>query len=68
VQQKDPEAFKELDYKHAEDFQPFQRLDVDRRAFDEKTAKVARPKTAAEAKKLVDCDDPVEIAAGFQRQ
>jgi hypothetical protein len=47
------------------DLRPFQRLDVDGRVFDEKKAKVAQPKNAAEAKKLLDCDDPRDIAAQF---
>jgi len=49
------------------DPRPFQRLDVDSRVFDEKKAKVAQPKNAAEAKKLLDCDDPRDIAAQFHR-
>jgi hypothetical protein len=47
---------------------PFDAKPSDTRVFDEKKAKVAHPKTAAEARKLLDCDDPREIQAEFRER
>jgi hypothetical protein len=54
-------------FQNTPDLRPFQRLHVDSRVFDENTAKVAHPKNAVEARKLLDCDDPREISAQFHR-
>ena len=47
---------------------PFDAKPSDPKVFDEKKAKVAHPKTAAEARKLLDCDDPREIEAEFRER
>jgi YVTN family beta-propeller protein len=54
-------------FQNTPDLRPFQRLHVDSRVFNENTAKVAHPKNAVEARKLLDCDDPREISAEFHR-
>jgi YVTN family beta-propeller protein len=50
------------------ELQPFQHLDVDSRVFEESAAKTAHPKTTAEAKELLDCDNPRVIANEFHGQ
>lgn len=46
--------------------EPYDTRPSDVRVFDERTAKIAHPKTRAEARKLLDCDDPREIEAEFR--
>jgi hypothetical protein len=50
------------------DLQPFQHVDVDSRVFEESAAKIAHPKTSAEAKELLECDNPRVIASEFHGQ
>jgi hypothetical protein len=49
------------------DFTPFTFLPPDRRVFDPAKAKIAHPKSAKEARELLDCDDPKEIEPHFHR-
>jgi hypothetical protein len=49
------------------DFAPYTFEASDARVFDPAKAKVARPKTAKEARALLDCDDAEEIGRGFRR-
>ncbi len=49
------------------DVSPFTAVPSDPRVFDPAKAKVARPKNAEQARELLDCDDPSEIAAEFRR-
>lgn len=49
------------------DFKPFTSVASDLRVFNPKNAKVAHPKTAAEARELLDCDDAPEIRRRFNR-
>ncbi len=50
------------------DLTPYTFMSVDERVFDPAKAKVARPKTAKEAKELLDCDDPEEIESHFHHR
>jgi hypothetical protein len=50
------------------DMTPFTAVAADPRIFDPAKARLARPKNAAEARKLLDCDDPKEIEAEFRRE
>ena len=50
------------------DFTPFTTVPSDARVFDPAKAKIARPKTAKEARELRDCDDSEEIVKGFRRK
>ena len=43
------------------DLRPYEALAPDVRVFDPTKARLARPKSAAEARALTDCDDPAEI-------
>jgi YVTN family beta-propeller protein len=47
------------------DFSPFTALPSDPRVFDPQKARIARPKTAEQARELLDCDDPGEIEQHF---
>ncbi len=47
---------------------PFDAKPSDTRGFDERTAKAAHPKIAAETRKALDCDDPREIKAEFRER
>lgn len=47
------------------DFTPYTALPADPRIFDPRKARLAHPKTAAEARALLDCDDPEEIEQQF---
>ncbi len=49
------------------DLEPFRAKPSDKRVFDPGKARLARPKTAAEAKALLQCDDPREIRREFGR-
>lgn len=49
------------------DFTPFTARPSDLRVFDPRKARLAHPKTAEEARELLDCDDPEEIEEQFQR-
>lgn len=49
------------------DNRPFVAVPSDLRVFDPKTAKMAHPRTAAEARRLLDCDDPREISREFHK-
>ena len=48
--------------------QPFAAVPADPRIFDPLKAKIAHPKNAEEARALLDCDDPKEIASEFKRE
>jgi YVTN family beta-propeller protein len=48
------------------DLEPFTAVPSDARVFAPAKAKLAHPKTAAEAAEMLDCDDPRQIAAEFQ--
>ncbi len=48
------------------DLRPLAAVPSDHQVFDPKLAKIARPKNAAEARKLLDCDDPREISREFR--
>ncbi len=48
-------------------FAPFHFLPSDLRVFNPQNAKVAHPKTAAEARELLDCDDAEKINKGFKQ-
>jgi len=50
------------------DAKPYVAVASDVRVFDPAKAKVARPKNAAEARKLLDCDDAEEIEKDFRRK
>jgi YVTN family beta-propeller protein len=50
------------------DFTPFTVVPSDYRIFDPAKARLARPKTAAEARALLDCDDSREIAKEFHKK
>ena len=43
-------------------------MNSDLRVFDPAKARIARPKNAEQARELLDCDDPKEIEAEFQRE
>ena len=47
---------------------PYTAVASDLRIFDASKARLARPKNAEQAKELLDCDDPSEIAAEFKRE
>jgi YVTN family beta-propeller protein len=47
------------------DFTPFTALRSDSRVFDPRRVRLARPKTAEQARALLDCDDPGEIEQQF---
>jgi YVTN family beta-propeller protein len=49
------------------DFTPFTALPSDLRVFDPQRARLAHPKTAEQARELLDCDDPEEIEQQFPR-
>ncbi len=49
------------------DFAPYTALPSDPRVFDPHKARLAHPKTAEEARELLDCDDPAEIEQQFHR-
>jgi hypothetical protein len=46
-------------------FAPYSYVPSDTRIFDPKLARIDRPKTAAEAAALLDCDDPEKIQKQF---
>ncbi len=48
------------------DLAPFQAVPVDKRVFDPARARVAQPKSAKEARALLDCDDPDDIRRQFR--
>jgi hypothetical protein len=48
------------------DFRPYTFVASDARVFDPRKAKVAKPKNAAEARRLLDCDDADEIRKAFR--
>jgi YVTN family beta-propeller protein len=48
------------------DFKPYTFVPSDLRVFDPRKAKVAKPKNAAEARRLLDCDDADEIRKAFR--
>jgi YVTN family beta-propeller protein len=50
------------------DLAPYVAVPVDARVFDPAKARLARPKNAAQARELLDCDDPKEIEAEFRRE
>jgi YVTN family beta-propeller protein len=50
------------------DLTPFPAVVADPRIFDPAKARLARPKNAAQARELLDCDDPKEIEAEFRRE
>ena len=50
------------------DFTPYQVLPSDLRVFNPAAAKLARPRNAKEAHALLDCDDPREMRAAFQKK
>ncbi len=50
------------------DFAPYTAIAADARVFVPANARLARPKNAAEARALLDCDDPKEIEAEFRRE
>ena len=50
------------------DFAPYTAIAADARVFVPAKARLARPKNAAEARALLDCDDPKEIEAEFRRE
>jgi YVTN family beta-propeller protein len=47
------------------DLEPYQQVPSDIRIFDPQRARIDRPKTAAEAAELFDCDDPETIGGQF---
>jgi YVTN family beta-propeller protein len=49
------------------DLEPYTAKPADGRVFDARKARLARPKTAAEARELLDCDNPREIDREFER-
>jgi YVTN family beta-propeller protein len=49
------------------DFTPFTALPSDTRVFDPEKARLAQPKSAEQARELLDCDDPEEIEQQFPR-
>ena len=55
-------------FSNAPDFTPYTAVPADGRVFDPAKAKIARPKNAKEARELLDCDDPEEIAKEFSRK
>ena len=50
------------------DLSPFTPVPADPRVFKPSEARIARPKNAAEARKLLDADDPNEIAKEFHKK
>jgi hypothetical protein len=50
------------------DLTPFNFIAADSRVFDPAKARIARPKTVAQAKELLDCDDSREIAKEFHNK
>ena len=50
------------------DLQPFAAVPADPKVFDPLKAKIAHPRNAEEARELLDCDDPKEIASEFKRE
>jgi hypothetical protein len=50
------------------DLSPFSAVAADARIFDPAKARIAHPKTAAEARDLSDIDDPREIRAEFHKK
>jgi hypothetical protein len=50
------------------DLTPYTAVAADPRIFDPAKARIARPKNAQQAREMLDCDDPKEIAAEFRRE